>query len=209
MGRYYPTCSKCSESNDSASGNWCKQCWRDYHAEHKKDRNAQRHQKYWQDPEAARAARMAWAKANPEKTRASQRKDRERHREAHKIYLRAYYQENKPRFKTYYKRYYAENKLKFALYSHNRKTLLKRLQKESDWKITVEWWEVLLTKYENLCAYCGKPSAEGARLTIEHVTPLSRGGAHRPQNIVPACATCNASKQSKTPEEFGKHPRLP
>jgi 5-methylcytosine-specific restriction endonuclease McrA len=43
------------------------------------------------------------------------------------------------------------------------------------------------------CAYCG---AKPKRLEIDHITPLSRGGAHSLANIVAACRTCNARKNA-------------
>lgn len=39
------------------------------------------------------------------------------------------------------------------------------------------------------CAYCGLDAT-----TIEHVTPVSAGGATDLDNCVPACRTCNLSK---------------
>ena len=41
------------------------------------------------------------------------------------------------------------------------------------------------------CAYCG---AIGTPLQRDCVLPLSRGGRYTLDNIVPACARCNASK---------------
>jgi 5-methylcytosine-specific restriction endonuclease McrA len=35
--------------------------------------------------------------------------------------------------------------------------------------------------------------------TVDHVTPVARGGGHR-GNLVPACAACNASKQDSVTE---------
>lgn len=41
------------------------------------------------------------------------------------------------------------------------------------------------------CAYCG---AEGTSLQKDCVLPISRGGRYTLLNVVPACASCNASK---------------
>jgi 5-methylcytosine-specific restriction endonuclease McrA len=43
------------------------------------------------------------------------------------------------------------------------------------------------------CVYC----FERRPLTLEHVEPLSRGGAHDLSNAVMACMSCNASKRAK------------
>ena len=47
------------------------------------------------------------------------------------------------------------------------------------------------------CHYCGKPSE-----TIDHLTPLSRGGSSLMGNEVPCCYRCNQTKGSMTELEF-------
>lgn len=42
------------------------------------------------------------------------------------------------------------------------------------------------------CAYCPKPAP-----TVDHVIPLSRGGAHAVANTVGACFSCNSRKGTK------------
>lgn len=44
------------------------------------------------------------------------------------------------------------------------------------------------------CFYCGAKSDHA-----DHVIPLSRGGTHDLDNLVPACAKCNFSKGAKLP----------
>lgn len=45
------------------------------------------------------------------------------------------------------------------------------------------------------CQYCG---AKSGRLTIDHVVPRHRGGAHDWMNLVTACAACNLKKGGRT-----------
>ena len=61
-------------------------------------------------------------------------------------------------------------------------------------------WEILKQTYAGRCAYCGESPDI---LEMEHVVPLSQGGAHTIENIVPACRHCNAVKRARTPEEAG------
>jgi 5-methylcytosine-specific restriction endonuclease McrA len=50
------------------------------------------------------------------------------------------------------------------------------------------------------CQYCGQK--RGAQeLTLDHITPRSRGGRAAPENLVTACVACNTRKGSRTPEE--------
>jgi len=62
--------------------------------------------------------------------------------------------------------------------------------------ITLDQWKAIQSAYEWRCAYCGK---KPAKLTQDHVIPLSRGGSHTPANIVPACTSCNSSKGARLP----------
>lgn len=43
------------------------------------------------------------------------------------------------------------------------------------------------------CAYCGKVPAG----TIDHITPIVKGGLHHWDNLTAACETCNKSKNKK------------
>jgi len=53
------------------------------------------------------------------------------------------------------------------------------------------------------CQYCGTKKD----LTLDHVIPSSRGGAHSWMNLVTACKRCNARKGDYTPEEAGMIPK--
>lgn len=54
-------------------------------------------------------------------------------------------------------------------------------------------WDTLVAAWGGCCAYCG--SATGA-LQRDCVLPISRGGRYTLENVVPACASCNASKHN-------------
>lgn len=68
-------------------------------------------------------------------------------------------------------------------YSHN------------DWKETVIF-------FGGECAYCGKTTRKGERLTRDHLVPVSHGGTTTQRNIVPACSSCNSSKGAKEWREW-------
>ncbi len=50
----------------------------------------------------------------------------------------------------------------------------------------------------HVCQYCAKI---GGDLTLDHVTPRSRGGRNAWDNIVTACRECNSKKRDRTPFE--------
>lgn len=54
------------------------------------------------------------------------------------------------------------------------------------------------------CQYCGRETRD---LTIDHVVPRFRGGAHTWENLVSACKACNQRKAGRMPETAGMKPR--
>ena len=52
------------------------------------------------------------------------------------------------------------------------------------------------------CQYCGK-HVGGERMSIDHVTPRSKGGKTNWQNCVLACVRCNSAKGDRTLREAG------
>jgi len=67
----------------------------------------------------------------------------------------------------------------------------------------------VLWRDRNTCQYCGKVF-KTEKLTLDHVTPRSRGGPKTWENIVTCCHKCNQKKGNKLPHESGMVPiRLP
>jgi 5-methylcytosine-specific restriction endonuclease McrA len=62
--------------------------------------------------------------------------------------------------------------------------------KAVDNDLTVEEWAAIRTLWAG-CAYCG---ASDRPLQRDCVMAISRGGRYTLDNVVPACAACNASK---------------
>lgn len=66
--------------------------------------------------------------------------------------------------------------------------------------------EYLLETFENKCAYCDADAT-----TFDHIIAISKGGKTTPDNIVPACLSCNSSKNNSDVWEWlertNKQPR--
>lgn len=60
--------------------------------------------------------------------------------------------------------------------------------------VSQKQWRAIKDNYGRRCAYC----AAMVPLTMDHLDPLSKGGAHDPTNIVPACRNCNSQKHDNT-----------
>jgi 5-methylcytosine-specific restriction endonuclease McrA len=52
------------------------------------------------------------------------------------------------------------------------------------------------------CVYCGATVEDGARLSLDHLTPASRGGQNRPENLVTCCLRCNSSRGNRSVASF-------
>lgn len=87
--------------------------------------------------------------------------------------------------------FFARNPGKKSEY-HNRRRSLK-YGNSGYVEVTTKEWAIILRIYRHRCAYCG--AAED--LTQDHVVPLVKGGRHAPANIVPACRSCNSSKNAR------------
>lgn len=57
-------------------------------------------------------------------------------------------------------------------------------------------WEEIKKEFNNTCVCCLKQEPE-ITLTIDHVTPISKGGLDTKENIQPLCMKCNNVKYMK------------
>jgi uncharacterized protein YihD (DUF1040 family) len=67
--------------------------------------------------------------------------------------------------------------------------------------LTNTQWVECKIYFNHECGYCGKKLKN---LTQDHVVPVSKGGGYVKQNIIPACRSCNSSKQNKDIETWYK-----
>lgn len=60
------------------------------------------------------------------------------------------------------------------------------------------WRKKIKEAWDHKCAYCGSDK----ELTIDHITPRSKGGADVTKNVVCACHDCNQDKAHTPMEEW-------
>ena len=168
----------------------CKTCTQgqvhiNYHAN--RDKRLAR-QEIYRQANATRAYErtQAWKAANPEKVKAWLTANRGRY----KTRDRAYYAANREKRRVYIKAWRALHPEILRMYSQRRRAQ-QRAAPINDF--TAAQWRALKAHYKQCCVYCGKKSP---RLTMDHLTPLSKGGNHTHSNIVPACMPCNNRKKA-------------
>lgn len=66
--------------------------------------------------------------------------------------------------------------------------------------------KTIYAKYNGCCAICGKP-VKFDKLTIDHKTPLSKGGTDEIDNLQLSCWMCNQFKGNMDMQEFSQKVR--
>jgi 5-methylcytosine-specific restriction endonuclease McrA len=74
--------------------------------------------------------------------------------------------------------------------------------KSRPWNLHLGEWAETLRHYNWRCAYCTGPFE-----SIDHFTPVGRGGATWVGNVVPACMVCQVTKGGQLPLEGEAIPR--
>ncbi len=87
-----------------------------------------------------------------------------------------------------------------ARYARRRQKRLGRVDND----LTTTQWHDLVLAWGG-CAYCGEPCATPQR---DCALPVSRGGRYTLENVVPACASCNASKHTSEVSGWLRRKRL-
>lgn len=111
-----------------------------------------------------------------------------RHREKRLAENKEWCRQNPERLRENLRRWGQENKDRVNLLSR-----LKKQRRRAAGNLTVADWELVLETYGAACLNCGKPN-----VTIDHVVPVSKGGANTIDNVQPLCSFCNTSKATKT-----------
>lgn len=145
-------------------------------------RNAARAKHYKDNSTEILSRIYEYRKANPEVVKARSK---------------AYYKANSDAIKARVRKWCNDNPVKSKVIKQRRRAL--ELNAKGDH--TAEQLRARFDYHGNKCVYCDSTE----NLHADHQIPLSRGGTNFASNMVPACATCNISKGSKTPIEFADY----
>lgn len=181
----------------------CRECRKQYRDEHK--------------IEACRRAHE-WRQRNPEREKANKEKQKvDPHAQAiKKAYQREYYQANRASFAAKNAAWQRQNPDKVAKahrrYNETHPEVRRRIKQSRltyarslPSTFTGQDWRSALVYFHGCCAYCGNPPSLFDTYTVlheEHFIAQINGGGYTPDNILPACQSCNLSKGERDPREW-------
>lgn len=181
-----------------------------------KDRlNAKHRLRYATDEEYRKRileARSVYIRENQEGVRRASRLYYHRNKEQSIERGRIWREANSDKSREYNQRYYQANadRLKQEAGQWRKKNQGKRAQYEAKrraWKSghNVDTEPIsrvaVIERDKATCYICGDGPLSDSEIHLDHVVPLSRGGAHVLDNVRVACATCNCKKHDKTHKE--------
>lgn len=173
----------------------CKACKRkqdaEYRAKHKEELNKKRKEKYYKDPEKYRTLTKNYYNN-------LSKEDREKMKAKKASYNKTASEEVKQRKRDYDKKYFSSVAGKLVTLKSAHKRRAQQIGTDDN-TITSQALTELKIKQSNKCAYCDVVLDFSAKGTVhlDHVIPLSKGGAHSITNVVWSCASCNLTKNNK------------
>ena len=187
----------CKECNCASRKKWreenpekVKAIWKKYREENPEKVKASRKKYYQENPEKVKASRKKYYEENAEKERARQKIYRKTHREKERARHKKYYQENPEK---------ERERLRLKESKRRAQKLDTQVEKITP-SLLKEYW-IKKGIDPQRCYHCNK-TFEGLYEHLDHYYPLSKGGGHIKENLVPSCEHCNRTKGNKTPEEW-------
>lgn len=108
----------------------------------------------------------------------------------------AWLERNRDHVRQYNKRWVKANPARISARTHNRRT--RKLSAEG--RYTASDIRALMAAQQGLCAGCKCDISK--RHSVDHKTPLCRGGSNWPDNLQLLCKSCNCKKGRRTMEEW-------
>lgn len=111
-----------------------------------------------------------------------------------RAWSKAWQAKNADRFLASVRDWQSRNRDKVRVYA--RLSLGRRRDTIGADRVSAVQWQEILETFGHRCAYC---LCAPEKLTMDHVTPLKKGGRHDVDNLVPACLSCNVRKNARGP----------
>ena len=187
IGKYYggvtmtmKVCKKCGEEKPATS---------EYYRKNKGAKDG-----LWgKCKECVKTARKIYLEENKEYIAARQKLYYEKNKERICGMSKEWVKNNKDRLSKLRKRYIEKNRDKYREDRRMQKQIRRAAKKGLPATLTIDEWNNIKLAFNTACAYCG---ASG-ELDKEHFIALTKGGEYTHNNIIPACRSCNSSKNNR------------
>lgn len=176
----------------------CLQCVADIQA---KPENRAKHiiyaKKHYQENKVGHLSKVRkWRSLNPEKVLGYGRKFHKNNRDACNASSSEWQKANPERAKENVYRWRRENPEKFRAITINRRARLAA----NGGVISGDEIAAIVAQQKGRCAACRRR----AKLEMDHITPVARGGPSDASNFQGLCRSCNARKSAKHPIDFNR-----
>lgn len=159
-----------------------------------KEKRAERGRAYEaENAEKIKERRRLYRLANKEKQAAKYLENRA----AIRSQQSAYYSANAEAIKAYVRNWAAENKPLIRIMSSTKRAR----KRNATGRVSPDIAERLMAHQKCKCICC-RGSLKKLGFHLDHITPLSKGGAHEDGNLQLLCPDCNLRKHAKDPVEF-------
>lgn len=111
-------------------------------------------------------------------------------------YKKKWKKDNPEKVKLGNKLYYSKPEIKKKMNLHVNLRRARKAKLEAT--LTKDEWENAKLYFNNCCAYCGTKET----LTKDHFIPVVKKGGYTKENIIPACRSCNCSKNKNDFDEW-------
>jgi len=178
------------------------------HYESNRDKAIQR-SRLWRlaNPDKMREHRRRWRRLNPKNSREMSRRYYNANREKSIEAGRKWRQANQNLMRVFCRRWHAANPENVRERNRRRNAWKRAARQRALVPVTRAQIDARFGLWSNRCAFCGVAADHQRnrgyeRLTVEHVLALTKGGLDEAPNILPACSTCNSSKNNSPVETW-------
>lgn len=148
-----------------------------------------------------------YRESNADKIRERDRRYYAANAEKSRQYSREYRDANASQVRETLRRWREHNRDKIRHNSRCRNALQRAARRHALYPVTRQQIDTRFALWSNRCAFCGVDASHQRnhgrdRLAVEHVLALTKGGLDEASNIIPACTSCNSSKNNSPVEAW-------
>lgn len=186
----------------------CRHCEKVYNDAYNKTPNRKQAEKTYQERHSERRVKSVqkWQREHPEEVKAAARARYKKNPEKYRKQSRSWAKAHPDSVNTLNRRWYSDN-IDYAR-TRNKIRAQRRRTRQIDMADTLTYaeWDRALEYWHGCCAYCGSQQGflKHQRICADHWIPITSSDCPGTiaENIVPACFSCNASKNDRNPIEW-------